>query len=143
MSEEHVPHAVDLHVGAKIRIRRKELGISQERLADTLGLTFQQVQKYERGANRVSASKLYEIAGTLQVELGYFFQGLERSQEGIVSVYDDKESLLEMMTARHGSKLAELFVRLSPSQRLGLLNIAQGIVDMTDPTFHVEDSLAA
>ena len=56
------PNPVDLHVGGRVRMRRKMLGISQERLAEALGLTFQQVQKYERGANRISASKLYEIA---------------------------------------------------------------------------------
>ena len=60
------PNPVDLHVGGRIRMRRKLLGVSQERLADDLGLTFQQVQKYERGANRVSASKLYEIAKSLR-----------------------------------------------------------------------------
>ena len=60
------PHPVDRHVGLRIRMRRKEMGISQERLAEALGITFQQVQKYERGANRVSASKLYEIAAALR-----------------------------------------------------------------------------
>ena len=62
---ERFPNPVDLHVGARVRMRRKLLGISQEKLAEELGLTFQQIQKYERGANRVSASKLYEIARAL------------------------------------------------------------------------------
>lgn len=70
------PNPVDLHVGSRIRMRRKLLGVSQERLADDLELTFQQVQKYERGANRVSASKLYEIAKSLQTSIAYFFEGL-------------------------------------------------------------------
>lgn len=74
-TERH-PNPVDLHVGARIRMRRKILGVSQERLAEDLGLTFQQIQKYERGANRVSASKLYEIARSLQSSVGYFFEGL-------------------------------------------------------------------
>jgi len=60
MREATGPNPIDVHVGRRLRLRRKELGISQERLADGLGLTFQQVQKYERGANQVSASKLYE-----------------------------------------------------------------------------------
>ena len=67
------PDPIDLHVGRRVRLRRKELGISQERLAEGLGLTFQQVQKYERGAKRVSASKLYEMA---RVSIGYYFEGL-------------------------------------------------------------------
>src|ERR1700760_1136603 len=70
------PNPVDLHVGARIRMRRKLLGVSQQALAESLGLTFQQVQKYERGANRVSASKLYEIARALHVPVPYFFEGL-------------------------------------------------------------------
>jgi transcriptional regulator with XRE-family HTH domain len=70
------PNPVDLHVGGRIRMRRKVLGVSQERLAEALGLTFQQVQKYERGANRVSASKLYEIARFLAAPIAYFFEGL-------------------------------------------------------------------
>ncbi len=74
--EARAPNPIDLHVGARIRMRRRMQGISQERLADALGLTFQQVQKYERGANRVSASKLYEIAFALRAPIGYFFDGL-------------------------------------------------------------------
>ena len=61
-TQQRSPNPIDLHVGGRIRMRRKVLGVSQERLAEALGLTFQQVQKYERGSNRVSASKLYEIA---------------------------------------------------------------------------------
>ena len=85
MSEEtegRRPNPVDLHVGGRVRMRRKLLGVSQEQLADSLGLTFQQVQKYERGANRVSASKLYEIAKTLQVPVSFFFDGLADPMDG-------------------------------------------------------------
>src|SRR4029077_3697481 len=71
-----LPNPVDLHVGARIRLRRRMQGVSQEKLADALGLTFQQVQKYERGANRVSASKLYEIPAALRSPISYFFDGL-------------------------------------------------------------------
>ena len=80
-SEGRGPNPIDLHVGARIRMRRRLLGVSQERLAEALGLTFQQVQKYERGANRVSASKLYEIARTLQTPVTYFFDGLADAGE--------------------------------------------------------------
>ena len=74
--ESRSPNPVDLHVGARIRMRRRLQGVSQEKLAEALGLTFQQVQKYERGANRVSASKLYEIAAMLKAPISYFFDGL-------------------------------------------------------------------
>src|SRR5262252_7316384 len=69
------PHPVDRHVGLRIRMRRKELGISQEKLAEALGLTFQQVQKYERAANRISASRLYRMGMTLGVDAPYFYEG--------------------------------------------------------------------
>src|SRR5690348_18332645 len=74
--DKNEPNPIDTHVGARVRMRRRSMGVSQESLADDLGLTFQQVQKYERGANRVSASKLYEIARSLQAPISYFFDGL-------------------------------------------------------------------
>src|SRR3982750_545860 len=76
------PHPVDIYVGARVKERRKALGISQEKLAEALGLTFQQVQKYERGANRVSASKLWEIARALKINVAYFYEGLEEEMQG-------------------------------------------------------------
>ncbi len=70
-------HPVDLHVGMRLRLRRRELKVTQTELAGHLGISFQQVQKYERGMNRLSASRLYEIAGVLLVGVEYFFEGLE------------------------------------------------------------------
>lgn len=73
--EDKSPDPIDVHVGARVRFRRKCLGISQEALALAIGLTFQQVQKYERGSNRISASKLYRIAKILSAPMNYFFDG--------------------------------------------------------------------
>src|SRR5437868_11330723 len=73
---DRAPNPIDRHVGLRIRMRRKELGLSQEKLAESIGLTFQQVQKYERAANRVSASKLWEMARALDTTVGYFYEGL-------------------------------------------------------------------
>jgi transcriptional regulator with XRE-family HTH domain len=67
------PRPVDAHVGARVRLRRTMLGMSQEKLAQALGLTFQQVQKYERGTNRVGSSRLYELSKILDVPIQYFF----------------------------------------------------------------------
>lgn len=69
---EEAPNPVDVHVGRRVRLRRSELGVSQGWLADRLGLTFQQVQKYKRGSNRISASKLYQIASVLEVPITFF-----------------------------------------------------------------------
>jgi transcriptional regulator with XRE-family HTH domain len=71
------PHPIDLHVGQRVRMRRTLMGMSQEELGRRLGLTFQQVQKYEKGANRISASRLAEIAGILEVAPTFFFDAME------------------------------------------------------------------
>lgn len=70
------PEAVDVHVGSRVRLRRTMLGMSQEKLGEALGLTFQQVQKYERGANRIGASRLHHISEVLDVPISYFFEEL-------------------------------------------------------------------
>ena len=68
-----VPNAVDVHVGQRLRLRRTLLGLSQEKLGEALGLTFQQIQKYERGTNRIGASRLYDLSRVLDIDIGYFF----------------------------------------------------------------------
>jgi transcriptional regulator with XRE-family HTH domain len=73
-------HPVDLHVGKKLKQKRLELGISQDDLAGSVNLTFQQVQKYEKGINRVSSSKLYDFAKFLNIDISYFFDGLDDYQ---------------------------------------------------------------
>ncbi len=73
---ESRPSPIDVHVGSRIRLRRTLLGMSQERLGDALGLTFQQVQKYERGMNRVGASRLFDISRVLDVPISYFFDDM-------------------------------------------------------------------
>lgn len=70
------PHPVDRHVGERLRLRRALMGMSQERLAELVGVTFQQIQKYERGVNRIGASRLFEIAKILDVPVTWFFEGL-------------------------------------------------------------------
>jgi transcriptional regulator with XRE-family HTH domain len=67
------PHPTDVHVGSRIRLRRNMLGLSQEKLGEAIGLTFQQVQKYERGANRVGASRLHELSQVLDVPISFFY----------------------------------------------------------------------
>jgi transcriptional regulator with XRE-family HTH domain len=67
------PNPVDVHVGARVRLRRTLLGMSQEKLGEAIGLTFQQVQKYERGANRIGSSRLYDLSRVLDVPIGFFF----------------------------------------------------------------------
>jgi transcriptional regulator with XRE-family HTH domain len=75
MMAKKAPNPTDRHVGARVRMRRMMLSMSQEKLGDALGLTFQQVQKYEKGANRIGASRLQQIAHILQVPVSFFFEG--------------------------------------------------------------------
>lgn len=71
------PNPIDVHVGARVRLRRTLLGMSQEKLGEAIGLTFQQVQKYERGANRIGASRLFDLSRVLDVPVAYFFEDLQ------------------------------------------------------------------
>ena len=77
------PSPIDAHVGARIRLRRTLMGMSQERLGDSLGLTFQQIQKYERGVNRVGASRLYDLARVLDVPISFFFDDMPEPLAGV------------------------------------------------------------
>jgi len=127
------PNPVDVHVGLQVRLRRKELKISQEKLADALGLTFQQVQKYERGSNRISASKLYEIARTLKVSIAWFFEGLGDPLEGRGA--DDKPTgafAHGFLMTQDGVDLVNLFPKI-PERRVRrrLVDLVRAMVDET------------
>jgi len=82
--KEGRPSPIDVHVGSRIRLRRTLLGMSQERLGEALGLTFQQVQKYERGVNRVGASRLFDLSRVLDVPISFFFDDMP---EGLANTY--------------------------------------------------------
>jgi transcriptional regulator with XRE-family HTH domain len=118
------PHPVDRHVGLRIRMRRKEIGVSQERLAESLGITFQQVQKYERGANRVSASKLWEIAAALKTTVAYFYEGLGDNEPAQA---DAKQSF---MLSGEGLELMANFPRISePGVRRKIVELVRAVAD--------------
>ncbi len=82
---EHRPSPIDVHVGSRVRLRRTLLGMSQEKLGEALGLTFQQVQKYERGVNRIGASRLFDLARVLDVPIGFFFDDMPDAMGGNAS----------------------------------------------------------
>ena len=104
------PHRVDVHVGKRIRAHRRFLGMSLQTLAEALGLTYQQVQKYERGANRISASQLSAIADVLGVPIGSFFTALEDGQRSEPTVSADKLDRAEAI------KLVRLYYAISDAQ---------------------------
>ena len=125
------PNPIDLHVGARIRMRRKIMGVSQERLAEDLGLTFQQVQKYERGANRVSASKLYEIACSLQSAVSYFFEGLaDPTDAGGMAENGSEQFVHDFLMTSEGLELASVFPRIGRAKvRRRILDLVRSMAD--------------
>ena len=114
------PHLVDRHVGRRVEARRKALGYSQSQLGAALGLTFKQIQNYEKGANRVSASKLWEIAQFFKVEIGYFFDGLTAAASGVAES-DTVSFDHDYPVTRQSQEIARLAPRLSLSQQKAAL----------------------
>jgi transcriptional regulator with XRE-family HTH domain len=105
------PNPIDMHVGTRVRSRRQELGLSQEKLGDALKITFQQVQKYEKGINRVSASRLQQLSHILKVPVAYFFEGTPsklKSQANAPSL----EYVSEFTATADGLSLAKAFVQI-------------------------------
>lgn len=124
---QRTPSPIDVHVGSRIRSRRKTLGMSQEGLATQMRLTFQQIQKYERGSNRISAPKLWEAAQALGVSVGYFFEGLE--QAGGEVVRSDPE--MQFFMADGATKLADDYLKLPKPQQQVVTNLARDLCRAT------------
>jgi transcriptional regulator with XRE-family HTH domain len=114
---------VDKHVGSRVRMRRMMLGMSQEKLGDALGLTFQQVQKYEKGTNRISASRLQHISQILQVPVPFFFEG---APGGVDGTADTPSYVNEFFATSDGLALAKSFMRIENSK---LRRLIVGIVE--------------
>lgn len=131
---DNAPNPIDIHVGLRIRLRRKELGVSQERLAEAIGLTFQQVQKYERAANRVSASKLYEMARALETSTAYFFEGLADTATAAVGDEPGGQAHLQaFLLTPEGVELASAFPRIHPPRlRRRILDLVRAMVEDDD-----------
>lgn len=127
-SQTPTPNPIDLHVGARVRSRRKFLGVSQERLANALGLTFQQVQKYERGTNRISASKLFEISRALGTPVAHFFQGLNAEADE-PAVGEEAGSVHTFLMTPEGVELAQIFPSIQPRLRRRILELARTLSD--------------
>ncbi|WP_343699635.1 helix-turn-helix transcriptional regulator [Caulobacter sp.] len=126
------PNPIDLHVGARVRTRRKVAGVSQEQLASALKLTFQQIQKYERGANRISASKLYEIAAFLKAPIAYFFEGLADPADDQADAADAVavRAVDSFLSTPEGFELAENFARIGPGRvRRQVLQLVRAMAD--------------
>ena len=121
------PNDVDRQVGGRVRLRRMMIGMSQEKLGDALGLTFQQVQKYEKGTNRISASRLQQIAGVLGVSIDFLYGGGETSTPGGLSDGASNGYSAEMFTSE-GLKLVKAFNEIADIRvRRRLVELAQAL----------------
>lgn len=111
--QQKSPNPIDRHIGSRVRARRIMLGMSQEKLAEALGLTFQQVQKYEKGVNRIGASRLLQMAGILDVSIEFFFEGAP----GLPSGAPTGDSIMaEFLTSPDSDRLVRGFVRLKDDE---------------------------
>jgi transcriptional regulator with XRE-family HTH domain len=121
------PDPVDIHVGRRVRARRQSLGVSQGVLAQAIGVTFQQVQKYERGHNRISASKLYAIARMLRTPLAWFFEGLAdpAGQPQAAAIDPGVARIDALLGVTGGPALAEAFVAIKPPVRAAIVTLAR------------------
>ncbi len=127
-AKKKIPNPADVHVGARIRMRRMILGVSQEKLGQALGVTFQQVQKYEKGATRVGAGRLLEIANYLGVPIGYFFETATydamKASEPSAVVVTAPDEFDEFVKSSEGIKLNNAFLGINdPTVRRHLLDL--------------------
>lgn len=136
MSNERSSTAIDAYVGRRLKQRREELGLSQERLADFLGISFQQVQKYERGFNRVGASRLFQIGEALGVPTAFFFEGIEPMGRGTLN--EDKEntdplSVAALLSAPGAMELIAEYAKVnSTAQRKKIVELVRLLANETE-----------
>src|SRR5712671_3974602 len=125
------PNPIDKHVGSRVRMRRMMLSMSQEKLGDALGLTFQQVQKYEKGTNRIGASRLQQISTILQVPVSFFFEGVPNVPGSVPVGTDNVPSpayVSDFLATSDGLALTKAFVQIKDSK------LRRRIVDLVEQT---------
>lgn len=139
MAPRKQPNPIDVHVGSRLKLRRTMMGMTQEKLGDALGVTFQQVQKYEKGANRIGASRLQEIARILDVPVSYFFEDAKQSVEpppGRIE-YGFAEEIAAFDVPRSSSSeahaLAKAFTRIADARiRRRVIDLVETLADASN-----------
>lgn len=124
-------NAIDLHIGKRLRRRRRLLGLTQQQLAESIGIWFQQIQKYECGANRVTASRLYELSVALNVPVTYFYQGLMAESSG-APANDRDQIAADVLSQKETLELIRAYYKLGERPRKRLLDLAKALQDETD-----------
>jgi transcriptional regulator with XRE-family HTH domain len=134
------PNPIDKHVGSRVRMKRKLLGMSQEKLGEALGLTFQQVQKYEKGANRIGASRLQEIGKILQAPPSFFFEGSPQGEAPPLTGFEEAPSsqyVVDFISSVEGLQLNRAFAAIRDAK------VRKRIVDLVTAIAAVETPDAA
>ncbi len=125
------PNPVDRHVGSRVRMRRMMLNMSQEKLGDALGLTFQQVQKYEKGTNRIGASRLQQISQILQVPVAFFFEGQPNTT---THGAPPATYVNDFLATSEGLALVKAFQQISDTKlRRSIVNMVEAVVNRDNP----------
>jgi transcriptional regulator with XRE-family HTH domain len=133
MASKKSPNPIDVHVGSRVRLRRMMLGMSQEKLGEALGITFQQIQKYEKGTNRVGASRLQHIATVLKVPVSFFFEDAPGTPDEAAGFAEQPHSyVVDFLSSSEGLALNKAFVRIKDAR------VRRKIVDLVQ-TLSSED----
>src|SRR5579863_6484103 len=129
------PNPIDRHVGARLRMRRLLVGLSQTKLGDALDVTFQQIQKYEKGANRIGASRLQQLARVLDVPPAYFFEGAPHAEvaAGGFAEAPDNNYVADFLSTNEGLQLNRAFAQIrDPKVRKRIVDLVTSLVDERD-----------
>jgi transcriptional regulator with XRE-family HTH domain len=132
-----IPNPIDVHVGSRVRMRRMMVGMSQEKLGDALGLTFQQIQKYEKGTNRIGASRMHQIAAALGVQIEFFYEGAPHAEgapdPGGFSEAPNPPYMNDFLSTSDGLQLMRCFVRVKdPRVRKRIVELVEAFADAAD-----------
>ncbi|PVA09211.1 transcriptional regulator [Pelagivirga sediminicola] len=125
-----MPHPVDVHVGKRIRHRRWLAGMTQQQLAESVGIKFQQIQKYETGANRVSASRLWDIAAAMGVDVAFFFEGMQAAPSSGDQIAAPKGSPADLLGDKEALDLVRSYYAIPENQRRRLFDLARVLSDV-------------
>lgn len=124
------PNPIDTHVGSRVRLRRMLIGMSQERLGEQMGLTFQQIQKYEKGVNRIGASRLLNLSQILDVPVQFFFDGAPVDGAEISGTENGESFIYDFVNSREGLELNRAFVRIAdPRVRRSVIDLVRSLAE--------------
>jgi transcriptional regulator with XRE-family HTH domain len=133
MANKKQPNPIDIHVGSRVRLRRMMLGMSQEKLGEALGITFQQIQKYEKGTNRIGASRLQHIASVLTVPVSFFFEDAPGTPADAANLENSRDYVVDFLSSSEGVQLNKAFVRIKDAKlRRRIIDLVRAVAGEED-----------